>query len=345
MTSDLFANMGSFAVLTTDTNGCICDWNNQAGRFFGYDGEGFFGKNICVLCPQESLNGLETLLQQALDQGSCRTELLLKCDDDKRVRAEVGVFSLHSIQGAQRIIFLFRDAAEAGLHPLLRERETLASIGAAAPSLAHQLGNPINGISATVQLLEHFLISSDSPPIQPMLSSVRDLKGEVQRLTVLLNAFKTIASPHKLAPARIDMQLLIRRAASAIEKSSVRQNIQVSIACDAHLPEINGDAEKLAQALVCVLENAVEAMPKGGHLLIKVYRLAQLIAVEVSDTGPGIPSGIKPFEPFASTKSDRSGLGLFITQQIVLAHSGAVTCLSTASEGTTVQMTFPTIES
>ncbi|MGH7875149.1 MAG: two-component system sensor histidine kinase NtrB, partial [Candidatus Binatia bacterium] len=332
--------------VTTDTNGCIRDWNNQAGRFFGYDEDDFFGKNICVLCPQESLNGLENLLQRALDQGGCQTELLLKYDDGKRVMVEVGVVSLHSTEGEQRLVFLFRDdAAEPSVHQLLREQETLASIGAAAPSLAHQLGNPINGISATVQLLEHFLSSNDSPPIQPMLSSVRDLKGEVQRLTVLLNAFKTIAAPQKLAPARIDVQPLIRRAASTIKKSSVRQNIQISIACDADLPQLNGDVEKLAQAFVCVLENAVEAMPKGGHLEIKAYRSAQLIGVEVIDTGPGIPPGIKPFEPFASTKSERSGLGLFITQQIVLAHNGAITCLSTAGAGTTVQMTFPAVES
>jgi PAS domain S-box-containing protein len=344
MTSHLFGKIGSFAVITTDTQGCIRDWNDHARRLFGYDDD-FFGKHISMLCPQESVSAVEGLLRQVLDQGSYPTELVLKCHDGKILRADVAVFAVHSVLDEQRIVFLLRDdAEEPNLQRLLRERETLASIGAAAPSLAHQLGNPINGISATVQLLEHFLGSSDSPPVQSMLSSVRDLKGEVQRLTVLLNGFKSIAARQELAIASVDVQPLIRRAVGVVEKRSVGQNIQLSIDCDANLPPLNGDVEKLAQALLCVLENAIEAMPNGGHLGIKAYRLGQTLGIDVTDTGRGIPPGIKPFEPFASTKSERSGLGLFITQQIVLAHDGAVTCSSTPGQGTTIQFVFPFIK-
>lgn len=178
-----------------------------------------------------------------------------------------------------------------------------------------------------------------------MLSSVRDLKSEVHRLTVLLNGFKTIAARQELAIASVDVQPLIRRAVGLIEKRSVRQNIQLSIQNDANLPRLNGDVEKLVQALLCVLENAIEAMPNGGHLWIKAYRLAQALGIDVTDTGGGIPTSIKPFEPFVSTKSECSGLGLFITQQIVLAHDGSVTCSSTPGQGTTIQFAFPVIES
>jgi signal transduction histidine kinase len=239
------------------------------------------------------------------------------------------------------VFFLRDDAAEPSLQRQLREREMLASIGAAAPSLAHHLGNPINGISATVQLIEHFLSSSDSPSVAQIQSSIRDLKGEVQRLTLLLNGFKSLAAPQVLAIASIDTSPLIQRAVGTIEKGCARQNIQLSIDCEANLPRLNGDAEKLAQALLCVLENAVEAMPTGGHLGIKVYRRAQTLGIDITDTGRGIPAGIKPFEPFASTKSEHSGLGLFIAQQIVLAHDGAVTCSSTPGHGTTIHFVFP----
>ena len=346
MTNHLFGKISSFAVITTDTNGCVRDWNNQAGRLFGYHGKDVFGKHLSVLCPQESAIAVESLVRQALEQNSCRTELVVKYNDGNTFRADVTAFALDSVLDEQRIVFLIRDdAAEPSLQRLLRERETLASIGAAAPSLAHQLGNPINGISATVQLLEHFLSSSDSPPVQSMLSSVRDLKGEVQRLTVLLNGFKSIAARQGLAIASVDVPTLIRRAVGVIEKGSVRQNIQLSIDCDPNLSRLNGDAEKLTQALLCVLENAVEAMPNGGHLEIKAYRLAQALGIDITDTGCGFPAGIKPFEPFASTKSERCGLGLFTTKQIVLAHDGVVTCSSTPGQGTTIQFVFPLIVS
>jgi len=344
MTGHLFDSISNFAVITTDANGCVRDWNNQAGRVFGYQGNDIFGKHISVLCPQESVSAVEGLVRQTLDQNSYRTQLVLKCNDGRTLQADVSAFAVDSVLGKQRIVFFLRDdAAGPSLQRLLREREMLASIGAAAPSLAHQLGNPINGISATVQLIEHFLSSSDSPPVPQMLSSIRDLKGEVQRLTVLLNGFKSIAAPQELAIASIDMSPLIRRAVGTIEKSRARQNIQLSIDCDANLPRLNGDAEKLARALLCVLENAVEAMPSGGHLGIKAYRLTQTLGIDITDTGRGIPAGIKPFEPFASTKSEHSGLGLFITQQIVLAHDGAVTCSSTPGHGTTIHFVFPFI--
>jgi PAS domain S-box-containing protein len=142
MTGDFFDGISNFAVITTDANGCVCDWNTQAGRVFGYQGNDVFGKHISVLCSQESLSAIEGLVHQALDQSSYRTELVLKCNDGRTLRADVSGFAMDSVLGKQRIVFFLRDdAAEPSLQRLSREREMLASIGAAAPSLAHPLGN------------------------------------------------------------------------------------------------------------------------------------------------------------------------------------------------------------
>lgn len=342
MSGQFFANLDSLAVVCTDEHGYIAAWSRQAKRLFGYGDEDVLGKHVSLLDAPFGVGTAEKLVQQAREVGCCGTEQTWQCHDGRSVRAEAAVFVLSSSPGQRQLVFLFAESGmESGSRQLSYEKERLASIGAAAPALAHQLGNPLNGISATVQLLEHFLSSSDPPPIQPMLASVRDLKAEVQRLTVLLNGFKSLAGNEALALAPIEVAWLVQAAIRGVESDCERQNIQVSIACEADLPRLNGDAEKLLRAMSCVLENAVEAMPKGGQLQIRAYRRAEILGIAIADTGGGIPPGIRPFDPFSSTKADRTGLGLFTAQQIVRAHNGMIDSTSAPGQGTTIQFSFP----
>jgi signal transduction histidine kinase len=114
----------------------------------------------------------------------------------------------------------------------------------------------------------------------------------------------------------------------------------VSVECQAGLPLLNGDDEKLKQALLQVLDNAFDAMPHGGKLDIKAYLYEETLCIDVIDTGVGIPKNLKAFDLFSSTKPDSVGLGLFMVQQIVLAHGGAITYSSTPGQGTTFHVTF-----
>jgi signal transduction histidine kinase len=216
----------------------------------------------------------------------------------------------------------------------------MAAIGTAASILAHEIGNPLNGISATVQLLEHCLSRPTPPVAEAMLSSVQDLKSEVRRLTELLSEFKNIAWPQKLALGPVDLKRLIQQLAGEIEKRSLRQGVEVELECQADLPLLNGDDDKLKQALLHVLDNALDAMPHGGRLEVKAYRKEQTICVDIIDNGVGIPKNLKVFDLFSSTKPDGVGLGLFLVQQIVLAHDGAITYSSTPGQGTTFHVTF-----
>jgi len=162
----------------------------------------------------------------------------------------------------------------------------------------------------------------------------------VRRLTALLNEFKNIAWPQKLAFSPVDVLRLLRDLLGVVEKRSTRQNVEVSLECQSGLPLLNGDDDKLKQALLQVFENALDAMPRGGKLDIKAYQNEQAICIDVIDTGVGIPKNLKVFDLFSTTKPDAVGLGLFMVQQIVLAHGGAITYSSTPGQGTTFHVTF-----
>ena len=120
-----------------------------------------------------------------------------------------------------------------------------------------------------------------------------------------------------------------------------KPDVQILWECSPDLPPIPGDAAKLKQAFLNLFKNAVEAMPYGGILSIKGYLSGASICIDISDTGIGIPDDLKVFDLFSSTKPHGTGLGLFIVQQIVLAHDGVVSYASTAGKGTTFHLTLP----
>jgi PAS domain S-box-containing protein len=337
----LLRNLPSYAVFTTDTGGAIREWNQEASRLFGYESPEVFGKSISVICAADAERALQKVFQEAREQATSRYYQWMTRKDGQRFYARVATFALWSNAEVQGFLFLLRDdSREPSLRQILREKEQMAAIGTAASILAHEIGNPLNGISATVQLLEHCLGRPTPPSAASMLSAVQDLKSEVRRLTTLLSGFKNIAWPQKLALGPVDLKRVIQPLLAQIEKRSLRQNVELSFDCQQGLPLLRGDDDKLKQALLQVLENALDAMPHGGKLEIKAYRREQTICVDIIDTGVGIPKNLKVFDLFSSTKPDGIGLGLFMVQQIVLAHDGAITYSSTPGQGTTFHVTF-----
>lgn len=103
------------------------------------------------------------------------------------------------------------------------------------------------------------------------------------------------------------------------------------------------DQEKLAQVLLNLCKNAVEAMPEGGTLTVRGSSVGAQVLLAISDTGVGIPEGFNVFEPFTTTKDTGTGLGLAIVQQIVAAHGGTITYTSTPDQGTTFTVTLPAV--
>src|SRR6266540_3029077 len=323
MIGHLLRNVTRYAVFTTDPDGYIESCNEAAGRLVGYAADEIFGKHLSLFCPEETERQLSKPLQQAIDEGISQYYQWIGGKDGTRLYARVVAFALWGEAQVQGFLFLMRDdSRERSQRQKLREKENFAAIG------------------ATAQLLEHFLSRENLPTGHAMLSSVHDLKSEIGRLTVLLNEFKKITGPQKLALAPVNTKLLVHQLVALIEKRELRQKIEVSVECAPDLPLLNGDEDKLGEALLNVLDNAVEAMPHGGRLEIKAYTCDESVCIDVIDTGVGIPENFNAFDLFSSTKPYGIGLGLFMAQQVLLAHDGAITYTSTPGQGTTFHLTI-----
>ncbi|HTN72153.1 MAG TPA: ATP-binding protein, partial [Methylomirabilota bacterium] len=117
--------------------------------------------------------------------------------------------------------------------------------------------------------------------------------------------------------------------------------IEIKSLVPSDLPSIRIDEDKIKQALLNLLKNAVEAMLSGGKISIEAFSTGDAIVLEISDTGTGIPIDVDAFEPFTTTKKSGTGLGLVVVRQIVTAHSGKISYRSQPGEGTTFRIDLP----
>jgi signal transduction histidine kinase len=137
---------------------------------------------------------------------------------------------------------------------------------------------------------------------------------------------------------------LVRLIEDIIELQSphLSQNgIEIQSSLGADLPIMNMDGDKMKQALLNLIKNAGEAMPRGGKLSFAAVKAGNSVVIEITDTGEGIPVDIDAFQPFVTTKKEGTGIGLAVVRQIVIAHNGTISYHSKVGEGTTFRLELP----
>jgi PAS domain S-box-containing protein len=223
----------------------------------------------------------------------------------------------------------------------LRESERLAVLGATTAMFAHEIGNPLNSISTTVQLLERDLTRPAPSGKEPMLASLHDIRQEITRLGALLHEFRFLSRPQNLdlRPASIDR--LVRELIEGEGERYAQRGVKVEAGFPPELPLVLADEERIKQALWNVCENAVDAMPNGGTLNLRGYAYGEDVCIDIKDNGIGIPDGLDVFELFTTTKANGTGLGLAIARQIVSAHGGWIRYETKPGEGTLFVVALP----
>jgi len=227
----------------------------------------------------------------------------------------------------------------------LRQSEKLAALGELVAGVAHELNNPLAGISAFAQLLLEEELNADQR------ESARLIKREADRAVGVIRDLLLFARKAGPSTMPLDLnglvQLTLRLRAYSLRSSGV----QVETNLDANLPEISGDDQKLQQVILNLIVNAEYAMRRSPtkRLVIRTAHEGDAIVTEVSDTGAGMSQETlqRVFEPFFTTKppGEGTGLGLSVSYGIVDAHRGTISVESTPGRGTTFRITLPISES
>jgi two-component system, LuxR family, sensor kinase FixL len=235
-----------------------------------------------------------------------------------------------------------RDISEkTKLHSQLVESERLAAIGTTAAKIGHELANPLNGMSLTVQLLEQRLHRLGDGVGSQLTPTVKRLKDEISRLQKLVREFATISRKEKYVFRPVNLVQLIDDVVDLQAPHLAQKGIEIQTSLARDLPVMSIDSDKIKQALLNLVKNAGEATPHGGRITIDVLMANDAVILEITDTGEGIPLDIDAFEPFVTTKKEGTGVGLVIVRQIVTAHDGKISYRSKPGQGTTFRVELP----
>jgi signal transduction histidine kinase len=233
------------------------------------------------------------------------------------------------------------------LEERLRLAERSTAMGRFAAALAHEIRNPLNSISLTIDHVRTRLAPEGDAQRAEFQAVMATLKSEVARLNRLVGDFLSTGQPARLDPRPCDVGAVVRETAALVEHKAREQAIDVELDVASGLPSTVADPELLKTCLLNLVLNAFEAMPRGGRLSLaaRLERAegAAVLAVLVSDTGIGMSkdAAANAFEPYFSTKEAGVGLGLALVGRIVEAHGGEVALDSTPDQGTRVRLLLP----
>ncbi len=249
------------------------------------------------------------------------------------------------IEDLARTFQAMRNALEDSLRTVrtqqeeLIRREKLASVGQLLAALAHDLRNPLGVIRSSAQLV---IEEQQSDAVKQEVA--RYIIDEVDRLTHRINDFLRYARQKPPEPKRVRADALAQSALRQWKAQGGHERIAVETRFAEPLPEIAVDPDQVKEALVNLLINAREAMPAGGHLAVVTRADADgQVAVEVADTGCGIPAAhlARIYEPFFTTKEYGTGLGLTNVKRLVEDNGGRIEVQSQEGAGSRFVLRFP----
>lgn len=216
--------------------------------------------------------------------------------------------------------------------------ERLASLGRLSAGIAHEVRNPLTGISLLLDELHDRLLAH--PTDQGLIQRALD---EIERLEGLVNELLNFAAlpDTRLAPG--DLAVVLRDTLFLLSKQFQNQRVLLHEDLPKELLHPRMDSDRLKQAILNLLTNALGAMPDGGELWVTAQRSVDGLLLTIRDTGHGIPADHLAliFEPFYTTKGEGTGLGLSITHTIITSHGGRIEVQSQVGEGAEFRVYLP----
>ncbi|GAA3764399.1 sensor histidine kinase [Terriglobus aquaticus] len=203
----------------------------------------------------------------------------------------------------------------------LVEEEKLAAVGRLASAVAHEIRNPVAIISSAMEAAGSVALSEEDRDEMSRIAL-----AEAQRLEKLTTEFLSYAQPDRFACREVEAEPLIGYVCSIAKAQALRKELSIRPVVT-HAPLLFGNQDRLQQALLNLVRNAIDATPAGGEIVVRCASEAEMVCIAVENEGECIPAYAVPqiFEPFFTAKSGGTGLGLSIARRIAEAHEGTLT--------------------
>ena len=326
------------ALVAFDPDGRALSLNRTALELLAAGGEPTDGLEVEALMGGEGASWVRRTLEQG--QPVVRREVVLAPPGRTPLPARLTTSQLRDASGrAYGAIATFLDltllrAAE----DRARQMDQLAALGRFTSSVAHEIRNPLTGIGMGVRRLARALREqpAEAEHVEFVLSEIRRLDGIVQELF-------DITHPRKLDLRARPLEDTVRRAEQSLAGVFEERGVRVERGSAPALPPVPHDADQLQQVFINLLKNAAEASPAGSVIRVSLAAAAGHVVATVTDAGHGMDADTQRtlFEPFFTTKPKGTGLGLYVTHEIVKRHGGSLEVASAPGAGATFTLELP----
>jgi two-component system sensor histidine kinase HydH len=323
-------------VITFDDQRRITIFNQRADLFFGISAENVLGKSIEEL-PDGLRNSLQAIIGIQRDELQDNTLVINEMEYSLSISVSNTVKKDGSIE-SQTI--LIKDLTESKrLEREIQRKEKLTAMGELAAGVAHEIRNPLNAISMIAQRYEKEFIPKKGLKEYKELTGV--LKKESVRMNGIVQQFLMFARPKKITLAHVSSMVLMKHL-SALFQSQTKEK-KINFTFHAEETPLFIDVEQMTQAVLNLLQNALDATPEGGSISLSLVTRGNEVRIEIIDSGHGIEDGMKEkiFDLYFTTKPNGTGMGLAITQQIIMQHNGFLTVKSNHPQGSIFSIILP----
>jgi PAS domain S-box-containing protein len=332
-------NDSNDAVLVLDLDGRITAWNKGAEKTFGYVEEEALGMNIVKIVPDDKKQEVSDFFEKVKKNEVVESfETKRLANDGRFLDVWVTLTKLYDDEGnVTALATTERDITE---RKLLQEKmifsEKLAVIGQLASTVAHEIRNPIGVIRNSTYFLKMRLKDNSDKKV---MRHLRIIENKVDSTNLIVSDLLDFARKKAPELQQTDLNGIVK---GALGNLCIPENIELNTKLG-EIPRMLLDPEQIQRVFLNVVQNAVQAMPEGGNLMIKTSRTDDSVEVSFKDSGIGIPQENMPklFTPLFSTKARGLGLGLTVCKQIVESNGGSIMAKSKAGQGTTFTVKFP----
>ena len=231
------------------------------------------------------------------------------------------------------------DLRDTAFLDLLAFNEKMAELGRISSGIIHEVNTPLSLIISAAQLV----LQEEGMP-ESALEMVERIHQEALRLSRMTKGILSFARRNNDVSGDVDVCRTIREVLTLLRYETRKRSVQVEELYDDHVPLLPAGENRLKQVLLNLVMNALQAMEGGGRLILScAVEGAGNTVIRVADTGPGIAPDIVEniFDPFYTTKREGTGLGLFVSWNLVSDLNGSLSVRSLPGEGTTFTITFP----
>lgn len=329
------------AVIIINREGNILYMNPSAERLFRVSSQSARGQKLTSFT--QPAKKIQKPLNQVLGSGRVMKihDMEIKISGfDHVLQVEIApIGELETPSGA--IVWISEMSLTQALRQEDRLRDRLDMMGTLASGLAHEIRNPLGGIRGAAQMLARDPNAPEAKEYSAMVIS------EVDRINELVSQLLDFAKPKRIKKGPVNIHKILSEILALQKGALDKQDIALVKEFDPSLPAVYGHGPSLRQALLNLIKNAVEAMPKGGTLRVRTHfhsharvlsgepLSGSLAEISIQDTGPGISKRHRKslFTPFFTTKAKGTGLGLMMVQRILKEHQGSLKLESEPQKG------------